>query len=94
VSAVKGPSTYTGGKSSAQTALNNVKGSLNNVKSTLKSGDKPKVDALQSSISALQTAIDNMHRTSGVSEVVAAGKNVATSAQGVLDALKAGCPSS
>jgi peptidoglycan hydrolase CwlO-like protein len=93
LSAMTNPSTYTGGKASAQTALNNLKDSLNNVKSTLSSGDKPKVDALQSSIDDLQTAINNMQGLSGISNVIDAGKNVATSAQGVLDAVKAGCPS-
>jgi hypothetical protein len=90
---LKQPSTYTGGKSSAQTALDNVKTSLEKVKSTLKSGDKPKVDALQSSITELKTAIDHMSGLSGISDVVSAGKNVATNAQAVLDAAEAGCPS-
>jgi len=94
LSALTNTSTYTGGKSSVQTALNNVKTSLDNVKSTLSSGDKPKVDALQSSITDFQRAIDNMDGLSGINDVISAGKNVATSAQGVLDALKAGCPSS
>jgi outer membrane murein-binding lipoprotein Lpp len=92
LSALTEASTYTGGKASATAALDNVKSSLNGVKSTLKSGDKPKVDALQTAIDNLQSAIDNMNGISGVPDVITAGKNAATAAQGVLDALKAGCP--
>jgi hypothetical protein len=94
LSALTEASTYTGGKSSAQAALDNVKTSLNNVQSAVSSGDKPKVEALRSSITDLQHAIDNMNGLGDVGDVVSAGKNVATSAQDVLDALKAGCPSS
>jgi hypothetical protein len=94
LSALANPSTYTGGKSGAEAALNDAKTNLDNVKSALKSDDKPKVDALESSLDQLQSAIGNMHGLSGVGDVVTAGKNVATSGQDVLDALKAGCPSS
>jgi hypothetical protein len=87
-------STYTGGKSSIQSALDNVKSNLDNVKTTLQSGDKPKVDALQSSISDFQKALDNMNGISDIPDVTSAGQNVVQSAQAVLDALKAGCPSS
>ena len=94
LSALTSPSTFTGGKTSVQAALDGVKTSLDGVKSTLKSGDKPKVDALQSSITDLQTAIDNMSGISGLSSVESAAKNVAQSGQAVLDAVEAGCPSS
>ena len=94
ISTLTNPSTYTGGKSSIQTALDSVKTSLNNVKTELKSGDKPKVDALQSSIGDLQKAIDNMSGVSGISAVASAAKNVEQSAQAVVVAAKVGCPSS
>ena len=94
LSTLANPSTFTGGKSGIQTALDSVKTSLNNVKTTLKSGDKPKVDALQSSITDLQKAINNMSGVSGLAGVASAAKNVGQSAQAVLAAAKAGCPSS
>lgn len=93
LSALAEPSTYTGGKSSIQAALDSVKSSLDGLQSTLKSGDKPKVDALRSSISDLQDGINNASGISGFSAVASAIKNVGESGQAVLEAAQAGCPS-
>ncbi len=93
ITALTDPTTYTSGKAGAQAALDNVKQNLQNVKTTLQSGDKPKVDQLQTALDELQTAINNMSGISSLGAVATAGKNVGTAAQGVLDAVKAGCPS-
>ena len=96
ISTLTSPSTLTGGKSSVQAALDAVKKNVDNLATTVKSGDKPKVDALQSSIKDLQKAIDDLSGSgiSGMTKVATAARNVATSAQALLTALKAGCPSS
>jgi hypothetical protein len=88
------PSTPIDGKANAQTALNDLQNSLSRVKSTVSSRDKPKIDAAQSSIIQLKSTINNTHGLSDMSALVTASNKLATSAQGVLDALKTGCPSS
>ena len=96
ITALTSPSTLTGGKSSIQAALDAVKTNVDNLPTTVKSGDKPKVEALQSSITDLQTAINSLsgNGISGMTKVATAARNVATSAQALLTALEAGCPSS
>jgi len=94
ISELAKPATLAGGKSGIQSALDSVKTNLDDVKSTLQSSDKPKLDAFQSSISDLQTALGNMNGLSGLSAVTSAATNVVQSGQDLLNALKAGCPSS
>ena len=94
IATLTNPSTLTGGKSSIQTALDGVKQSVSNLKSTASSGDKPKVDAVTSSIDELQKAVNNVSGVSGLSDVAIAIGNVGTSVQALVNAVKAGCPSS
>jgi hypothetical protein len=93
LTAMANPTTYADGLASAQKALNNVKSRLNDVKSALSSSAQPKVDALQSAITAAQNSIDNPKDLTGLVAIVTSGERVASSARGVLDALKAACPS-
>jgi hypothetical protein len=88
------PATFTGGKDSIQNAVDQVKSDVDNLKSSLKSDDKPKLDAFQNSLTQLQDAVSKMSGISGVTDAVSAGKGVATTGGALLDALKAGCPSS
>jgi hypothetical protein len=88
------PATFTGGKDSIESAINHLKSDVDNLKSSLKSDDKPKLDAFQNSLTQLQDAVSKMSGISGITDAVSAGKGVATTGGALLDALKAGCPSS
>jgi hypothetical protein len=86
------PSLLTGGKSGIDDAVNAAKQDVENLKSSLKSDDKPKVDAFQNALDEFKTAAGK--GVSGLADAASAAKDVGTTGQALIEALKAGCPSS
>ena len=94
ISSLTSPATLSGGKDSVNATIDQAQSDLDKLKSDLKSADKPQVDALQSSVDDLKTAVSNVNGLSGVNTAIDAGQKVLTNANSLLQALKAGCPSS
>ncbi|HVJ96173.1 MAG TPA: hypothetical protein VNC41_05020 [Acidimicrobiia bacterium] len=95
VSALVNPSTLTGGKSSIESAFDDVKTDLDAFSEAAKDTYKPEVDDLKSSLDDLQTAVGKLGDGGigeGLTAVGDAISDVSTSATALVDKVKADCP--
>jgi hypothetical protein len=90
------PSVLSGGKSSINSALDDVNHDLDSLKTSAKASLQPQVDAVQSAVDQLKTAVQGFGSgslASNISKATDAGSKVVSSAGKLASSLADQCPS-